>query len=81
MTDPNSIVSIVEVPGHTEEFTQKPSPKRGFAAMDRTRVREIARKGGLAAHRNGSAHEFNSEEARVAGRKGGLAAHANRQSP
>jgi general stress protein YciG len=50
--------------------------KRGFATMDRNHVRDLARKGGLAAHRAGTAHEFNSEEARAAGRKGGIASHA-----
>jgi general stress protein YciG len=53
--------------------------KRGFGAMDRTEVRELARKGGVAAHRAGTAHEFSSEEARAAGRKGGLATHASRR--
>jgi general stress protein YciG len=50
--------------------------KRGFASMDPNQVRELARRGGVAAHQAGTAHEFNSEEARAAGRKGGLAAHA-----
>jgi general stress protein YciG len=49
---------------------------RGFAAMDRRLVSEIARKGGKAAHSAGKAHEFTSEEAREAGRKGGQATHA-----
>ena len=48
---------------------------RGFASMDRGRQREIARKGGRAAHVKGTAHEWSREEARVAGRKGGLASH------
>jgi general stress protein YciG len=48
---------------------------RGFAAMDPALVREIASKGGKAAHAAGTAHEFNSDEARQAGRKGGQAAH------
>jgi len=52
---------------------------RGFAAMDRKLVSEIARKGGKAAHSAGTAHEFTSEEARVAGRKGGRATHAKRR--
>jgi len=52
---------------------------RGFAAMDRKQVSEIARKGGKAAHSAGTAHEFTSEEARVAGRKGGRATHAKRR--
>jgi general stress protein YciG len=47
---------------------------RGFASMDRTKQREIASKGGKAAHRKGAAHEWTSDEAREAGRKGGLAA-------
>ena len=44
---------------------------RGFASMDRERQREIARKGGKAAHEKGTAHEFTADEARAAGRKGG----------
>lgn len=48
---------------------------RGFASMDESRRREIAREGGKASHRRGSAHEFSTEEAREAGRKGGAIAH------
>jgi hypothetical protein len=48
----------------------KPKARRGFAAMDPKAVREIAHKGGKAAHAAGTAHEFTSEEARAAGRKG-----------
>lgn len=44
---------------------------RGFASMDEETRRAIASKGGRAAHRKGTAHEFSSEEAREAGRKGG----------
>src|ERR1700749_5040110 len=51
---------------------------RGFASMDRERQREIARKGGRAAHARGTAHEFTSDEARAAGRKGGERVSANR---
>ena len=51
---------------------------RGFAAMDQQRQREIASMGGKAAHESGHAHEFTSEEARVAGRKGGEASHGGR---
>lgn len=46
---------------------------RGFASMAPERQREIASLGGRAAHRDGTAHEFTSEEARAAGRKGGEA--------
>jgi general stress protein YciG len=52
---------------------------RGFASMDRTKQREIASKGGRAAHKNGSAHEWTREEAQAAGRKGGLARHRKSQ--
>ena len=53
--------------------------KRGFASMDPTKQREIASKGGRAAHAKGTAHEFTSDEARVAGRKGGEAVSRDRQ--
>ena len=47
--------------------------------MDRAKQREIASKGGKAAHQKGTAHEWTSEEARDAGRKGGLASHRRRR--
>ena len=47
--------------------------------MDRAKQREIASKGGKAAHQKGTAHEWTSEEARDAGRKGGLASHKRRR--
>lgn len=50
--------------------------RRGFAVMDSAKQKEIASKGGKAAHAKGSAHEFTSEQAREAGRKGGRMAHA-----
>jgi general stress protein YciG len=50
---------------------QSGTHNRGFASMDRERQREIARKGGRAAHEKGTAHEFTTDEARAAGRKGG----------
>lgn len=46
--------------------------------MDREKQREIASKGGKAAHANGRAHEFSSDEAREAGRTGGKKVSANR---
>ncbi len=46
---------------------------RGFAAMDQQKQKEIARKGGRAAHEQGVAHEWSSTEAREAGKKGGQA--------
>ena len=51
---------------------------RGFAAMDTSKQREIASKGGRAAHAQGTAHEFSPDEAREAGRKGGMAVSRDR---
>ncbi|MCL5407723.1 MAG: KGG domain-containing protein [Patescibacteria group bacterium] len=53
-------------------------PRQGFSKMDPTKQREIAAKGGRAAHRIGTAHEWTSEKARIAGRKGKRVAIANR---
>jgi general stress protein YciG len=53
---------------------------RGFASMDRSKQKEIASKGGKAAHQKGTAHEWTSEEAREAGRKGGIASHQRRRA-
>jgi general stress protein YciG len=47
--------------------------------MDRAKQRDIASKGGKAAHQKGTAHEWTSEEAREAGRKGGMASHRRRK--
>ena len=44
---------------------------RGFASMTVEKKREIASKGGRAAHDLGTAHKWTSEEAQAAGRKGG----------
>ena len=53
--------------------------KRGFASMDPAKQREIASKGGKAAHQLGVAHQWTPEEARVAGRKGGEAVSRNKE--
>jgi hypothetical protein len=47
--------------------------------MDDQRQREIASKGGKAAHESGHAHEFNSAEAREAGKKGGEAVSRDKE--
>lgn len=52
--------------------------RRGFASMSPEKQREIASKGGRAAHAKGTAHEWTSEEARVAGRKGGQISRGGR---
>jgi uncharacterized protein len=46
--------------------------------MSPEKQREIASKGGRAAHQKGTAHEWSSEEAREAGRKGGMASRGGR---
>lgn len=53
--------------------------QRGFGSMDDDKQREIASKGGQAAHDKGTAHEFDSDEAREAGRKGGDAVSSDRE--
>ena len=52
--------------------------RRGFASMSPEKQREIASKGGRAAHQRGTAHEWTSEEARSAGRKGGQISRGGR---
>ncbi len=52
--------------------------RRGFASMSPEKQREIASKGGRAAHQKGTAHEWTSEEARQAGRKGGQVSRGGR---
>jgi general stress protein YciG len=69
---------VREVAGNNEGSSRK--TPRGFAAMDPQAQRAIAAKGGRAAHQKGTAHEFTSEEARVAGRKGGEASRGGRRS-
>ncbi|MDP9033703.1 MAG: KGG domain-containing protein [Myxococcota bacterium] len=55
----------------TQNGSERPRSNRGFASMDRSKQKEIASKGGKAAHAQGRAHEFTADEARTAGRKGG----------
>jgi general stress protein YciG len=62
-----------------EMETSPRTKNRGFASMDAHRQREIARKGGRAAHEKGKAHEFTPDEARAAGRKGGEKVSVNRR--
>jgi general stress protein YciG len=52
--------------------------RRGFASMSAEKQREIASKGGRAAHVKGTAHEWTPDEARSAGRKGAQASRYGR---
>jgi general stress protein YciG len=76
MKNDSSVVSSQD--GGVQEAATSDKKKRGFAAMDPALAQEISRRGGVAAHRAGTAHEFSSAEARVAGRKGGVAARQAR---
>lgn len=59
-------------------LTGERKERRGFASMSPEKQREIASKGGRAAHQKGTAHEWTSEEARSAGRKGGQISRGGR---
>jgi general stress protein YciG len=61
-----------------ETKSEETKSQRGFASMNTSKQREIASKGGKAAHAQGTAHEFTADEARTAGRKGGEAVSRNR---
>jgi general stress protein YciG len=87
MTDDNG-----NMQGHTEshggerpiapdadDASDEKKSNRGFASMDPSKQREIASKGGRAAHEKGTAHQFSSDEARAAGRKGGGTVSRDRQ--
>ena len=63
---------------HRVEPTGERKERRGFASMTPEKQREIASKGGRAAHQKGTAHEWTSEEARSAGRKGGQISRGGR---
>lgn len=73
--------NVSEINGRSSERRGRGqgSSNRGFAAMNPERQKEIASEGGRAAHRQGVAHEWNSEEARKAGRKGGMTVSQNRE--
>jgi len=75
-TNPNE--TTMESPS-SAETPRSGTSRRGFASMNREKQREIASKGGKAAHAKGTAHEFTPDEARQAGRKGGLAVSQNRE--
>jgi hypothetical protein len=61
-----------------DRMTGQRKERRGFASMSPEKQREIASKGGRAAHQKGTAHEWTSDEARSAGRKGGQISRGGR---
>ena len=80
MTNSESRVGGAESTGSAIEVVAAPRKKqrRGFAAMDSSKQKEIASKGGKASHAHGTGHEWNASSAREAGRKGGLASNGGR---
>jgi uncharacterized protein len=76
---PREVANESRVPAPGSARSRGGRSNRGFASMDPNKQREIASKGGRAAHAKGTAHEFNSDEARDAGRKGGQAVSRNRE--
>lgn len=56
----------------------KTNARRGFAAMDPAKQRELASRGGKAAQQNGTGNRWNAETAAAAGKKGGEAISKDR---
>ena len=86
MTAPHCVRVVAPAPtvGHVVHeravgYASGMASNRGFASMDAEKQREIASKGGKAAHAQGRAHEFSKEEAREAGGRGGLAVAKDRE--
>jgi general stress protein YciG len=62
-----------------QQVTEEKPKLRGFARIDPSKVKEIARKGGKASQASGKAHRFTTEEAKAAGQKGGKAPRVRRE--
>lgn len=72
----SSLADASLIPGFDDSGKGKTKTGRGnqgFASMSKDKQREIASKGGKAAHAQGTAHEWSSSEAAAAGRRGGKA--------
>lgn len=72
------MINDLNTTGNASSAEMRRKERRGFASMSPEKQREIASKGGRAAHMKGTAHEWTSEEARAAGRKGGRASRGGR---
>jgi general stress protein YciG len=77
----NTSTSIKTENGDEAMSTPGGKQRRGFASMSSEKQREIASKGGRAAHVKGTAHEWTPDEARSAGRKGAQASRDGRGRP
>lgn len=78
MGDTKRPTDYVGLPAGNGEVRSNGKERRGFASMSPEKQREIASKGGRAAHQKGTAHEWTSDEARQAGRKGGQISRGGR---
>jgi len=79
MQTPTELASMTEYRSEgNPAVPPRKKERRGFASMSAEKQREIASKGGKAAHRKGTAHQWSSEEARDAGRKGGQISRGGR---
>ena len=79
--EPKRPFTVVTKPGRLREdgmVNPERRERRGFASMSPEKQREIASKGGRAAHEKGTAHEWTADEARSAGRKGGQVSRGGR---
>src|SRR5712691_7429266 len=73
----SNAVSVKQTEGRAVNTSER-KERRGFASMSAEKQREIASKGGRAAHEKGTAHEWTADEARNAGRKGGQVSRGGR---
>ena len=64
-----------------QDTPQKTPARRGFAAMDPARQREIARKGGASVPDEKRSFSQDRDLAATAGRKGGEASHGGGRTP
>src|SRR5579871_3153210 len=69
---------MIDLPKDATMNNGEHKERRGFASMSPEKQREIASKGGRAAHEKGTAHEWTADEARNAGRKGGQVSRGGR---
>ena len=72
------VAESLPIGGATVNMNANRKERRGFASMSPEKQREIASKGGRAAHEKGTAHEWTADEARTAGRKGGQVSRGGR---
>ena len=75
---PYTVGALDDITRRLSVNTGERKERRGVASMSAEKQREIASKGGRAAHEKGTAHEWTADEARNAGRKGGQVSRGGR---